>query len=106
MVATDAPEAYPPSITRLITSPAPFVVLIVTAIMQVKYLNDALGLFSNSEVIPVHYVCFTLLSITGATVLYQEFSLEESGGGPPGCSNKMKKNDLKRCNCRHDCTQN
>ena len=51
------------------------IVLIVTAITQVKYLNDALARFDNSEVIPTHYVCFTLLSVTGATVVYQEWHI-------------------------------
>jgi hypothetical protein len=51
------------------------VILIATAIAQVKYLNDALARFDNSEVIPTHYVCFTLLSVTGATVVYQEWHI-------------------------------
>ena len=50
------------------------VIVIATAITQVKYLNDALSLFSNSEVIPVHYTLFTLLSMTGSTILYQVLS--------------------------------
>ena len=49
------------------------VVLILTAVTQVKYLNDALARFDNSEVIPTHYVCFTLLSVIGSTVIYQEW---------------------------------
>lgn len=60
------------------------VVLIVTAITQVKYLNDALARFDNSEVIPTHYVCFTLLSVIGATVVYQEWHIPKDEA--TGCS--------------------
>ena len=56
------------------------VVLAVTAVSQVKYLNDALGLFSNSEVIPVHYTLFTICSMTGSIIMYQEYHIRESGG--------------------------
>lgn len=57
------------------------VVLIVTAIAQVKYLNDALSIFSNSEVIPVHYVFFTMTSVVGATFVYQEKELPRNDRG-------------------------
>jgi len=59
------------------------VILIVTAVAQVKYLNDALSRFSNSEVIPVHYVLFTLLSVTASTIVYQEYSIPQSDDGCP-----------------------
>jgi len=59
------------------------VILIVTAVAQVKYLNDALSRFSNSEVIPVHYVLFTLLSVTASTIVYQEYSIPEGDDGCP-----------------------
>lgn len=51
------------------------VVLVVTAILQLKYLNDALSLFSISSVIPIQYVFFTTFSCVGAIVVYQEYSM-------------------------------
>ena len=56
------------------------VILIVTAISQVKYLNDALALFNNSEVIPVHYTLFTLSSMTGSIIMYQEYQVRKVDG--------------------------
>lgn len=56
------------------------VILIVTAISQVKYLNDAMTLFSNSEVIPVHYTLFTLSSMTGSIIMYQEWDVRVVDG--------------------------
>ena len=34
-----------------------------------------MALFGNSEVIPAHYVTFTLFSVVGTTTLYQEHYL-------------------------------
>ncbi|KAL1523556.1 hypothetical protein AB1Y20_018492 [Prymnesium parvum] len=55
------------------------IVMIFTAVMQVKYLNKGMQLFGNSEVIPCHYVCFTLSSIVGTSLMYQEFSVKSIG---------------------------
>jgi len=47
--------------------------------VKVKYLNKGMELFGNSEVIPCHYVCFTLFSIVGTSLLYHEFSISTFG---------------------------
>ncbi|KAL5604698.1 hypothetical protein BROUX41_001951 [Berkeleyomyces rouxiae] len=48
-------------------------VLIVTAIMQIRYLNRALQRFDSTQVIPIQFVMFTLCVIVGSAVLYQDF---------------------------------
>ena len=58
-------------------------ILIVTAIAQVKYLNDAIAIFDNTEVVPTHYVCFTLLSVLGATIVYREYEIPSNARGCP-----------------------
>ena len=45
------------------------VILVVSAVMQVKYLNKGMQLFANSEVIPTHYVCFTLCAARDSNTL-------------------------------------
>ena len=42
---------------------------------QVKFLNDALALFSISEVMPVHYLFFTCASVIGSMVMFQEWEM-------------------------------
>ncbi|ORX37569.1 magnesium transporter NIPA-domain-containing protein [Kockovaella imperatae] len=49
------------------------VVLIVTSVLQVKFLNRALMRFQSKEVIPTQFVFFSLAAIIGSAVLYQEF---------------------------------
>jgi hypothetical protein len=48
-------------------------VLIGTAVMQVKYVNNALQRFDSTQVIPVQFVMFTLSVIIGSAVLYRDF---------------------------------
>ncbi|KAJ9134247.1 DUF803-domain-containing protein [Coniochaeta hoffmannii] len=48
-------------------------VLIVTAIMQVRYVNRALQRFDSTQVIPIQFVMFTLCVIIGSAVLYRDF---------------------------------
>ncbi|KAL2123963.1 hypothetical protein VTJ04DRAFT_328 [Mycothermus thermophilus] len=48
-------------------------VLLLTAIMQVRYLNKALQRFASTQVIPVQFVLFTLSVIIGSAVLYRDF---------------------------------
>ncbi|GAA5801296.1 hypothetical protein HPULCUR_006742 [Helicostylum pulchrum] len=48
-------------------------VLIVTAILQIKYLNKALQRFDSTEVIPTQFVLFTVSAIIGSAVLYHDF---------------------------------
>ncbi|KAF2143068.1 uncharacterized protein K452DRAFT_286696 [Aplosporella prunicola CBS 121167] len=48
-------------------------VLVVTAIMQIKYLNRALMRFDATQVIPTQFVLFTLSVILGSAILYRDF---------------------------------
>ena len=61
---------------RAFTTPVTYallVVLIGTAVMQVKYVNNALRRFDSTQVIPVQFVMFTLSVIIGSAVLYRDF---------------------------------
>ncbi|ROW12286.1 hypothetical protein VMCG_00147 [Cytospora schulzeri] len=58
------------------TTPVTYVLLIIllgTAIMQVRYLNNALQRFDSTQVIPIQFVSFTLCVIVGSAVLYRDF---------------------------------
>ncbi|EGO01857.1 hypothetical protein SERLA73DRAFT_103923 [Serpula lacrymans var. lacrymans S7.3] len=48
-------------------------VLIITGILQVRYLNRALKRFDSKLVIPTHFVLFTLSAVIGSAVLYGDF---------------------------------
>jgi len=54
---------------------AMFVVILVTAAIQVRDINRALMRYGTSQVMPVYYVLFTLASICGSVVLYHEFAV-------------------------------
>ncbi|KAF7877709.1 hypothetical protein EAF04_001380 [Stromatinia cepivora] len=61
---------------RALTTPVTYVlvlVLVATAIMQVRYVNRALQRFDSTQVIPVQFVIFTLSVITGSAILYRDF---------------------------------
>mmetsp|Transcript_1034 Transcript_1034/g.3219 ORF Transcript_1034/g.3219 Transcript_1034/m.3219 type:complete len:253 (-) Transcript_1034:367-1125(-) len=47
--------------------------LAMTLPLQVVYLNKAMALFHNSEVIPRHYVLYTIVSCLCAQVVFKEF---------------------------------
>ncbi|XXH04916.1 hypothetical protein Hte_011338 [Hypoxylon texense] len=49
------------------------VVLLVTAVMQVRYVNKALQRFDSTQVIPIQFVLFTLSVIIGSAILYRDF---------------------------------
>lgn len=48
-------------------------VLTATAVLQIKYVNQALQRFDATQVIPVQFVMFTLSVIIGSAVLYRDF---------------------------------
>ena len=50
-----------------------------TAVLQVRYLNEAIKLFGNTQTVPVYYVLFTLSTIVGSNVLYRDFENEDRG---------------------------
>lgn len=49
------------------------VILLGTAVMQVRYVNKALQRFDSTQVIPIQFVMFTLSVIIGSAVLYRDF---------------------------------
>jgi drug/metabolite transporter (DMT)-like permease len=49
------------------------VVLVFTAVMQIKYINRALQRFNATMVIPTQFVMFTLSVIIGSAILYRDF---------------------------------
>ncbi|KAI0200470.1 DUF803-domain-containing protein [Astrocystis sublimbata] len=49
------------------------IILLGTAIMQVRYVNKALQNFDSTQVIPIQFVIFTLSVIIGSAVLYRDF---------------------------------
>ncbi|KAK9470767.1 magnesium transporter NIPA-domain-containing protein [Dipodascopsis tothii] len=64
------------SLYRVVTIPIVYpilAVLVLSAVMQVKYLSRALQRFPSTKVIPTHFVFFTLSVIVGSAILYQDF---------------------------------
>lgn len=49
------------------------VILITSAVMQIRYINRALQRFDSTQVIPTQFVLFTLSVIIGSAVLYRDF---------------------------------
>ncbi|KAI0381021.1 DUF803-domain-containing protein [Hypomontagnella monticulosa] len=61
---------------RAFTTPVTYgliIVLLVTAVMQVRYVNKALQRFDSTQVIPIQFVLFTLSVIIGSAILYRDF---------------------------------
>ncbi|CAO3594569.1 unnamed protein product [Absidia cylindrospora] len=66
---------------KLFTYPISYIfllVLIFTAIMQIKYLNKALQRFDGVAVIPTQFVLFTISAIIGSAVIYRDFDDEDA----------------------------
>lgn len=64
------------------------IILLVTAVMQVRYVNKALQRFDSTQVIPIQFVLFTLSVIIGSAVLYRDFertSAEQAAKFIGGC---------------------
>merc|ERR1711988_766260 len=56
-------------------SPIPYVALILiiaTAIGGVRWLNESMMRFGISVVVPIHYCTFTVCSVVGAAIVYNE----------------------------------
>lgn len=47
--------------------------LVVTAVLQIRYVNRALQRFNSTQVIPTQFVLFTISVIIGSAVLYRDF---------------------------------
>jgi len=64
------------TIWRVVTFPVFYLlvfVLVLTAVMQIRYVNRALARFDSTRVVPTQFVSFTLSVIIGSAVLYREF---------------------------------
>ena len=48
-------------------------ILILTAVLQIRYLNRALQRFDSTQVIPTQFVLFTISVIVGSAILYRDF---------------------------------
>lgn len=60
----------------VILSPVPYLLLPIltsTALLQMQQLNEAQKYHDSSTVVPVYYICFTLCSIIGSGIVYQDF---------------------------------
>ncbi|KAL0078021.1 magnesium transporter NIPA-domain-containing protein [Phycomyces blakesleeanus] len=53
------------------------IVLVSSAIMQIKYLSKALQRFDSTAVIPTQFVLFTISAIVGSAVIYHDFDDED-----------------------------
>ncbi|KAF7544624.1 hypothetical protein G7Z17_g9810 [Cylindrodendrum hubeiense] len=61
---------------RAFTTPVTYIlilILLMTAIMQIRYVNKSLQRFDSTQVIPIQFVMFTLCVIIGSAVLYRDF---------------------------------
>lgn len=61
---------------RAFTTPVTYAlifILLLTAVMQIRYVNKALQRFGSTQVIPIQFVTFTLSVIIGSAVLYRDF---------------------------------
>ena len=76
---------------RAFTTPVTYALLVVllgTAVMQIRYVNKALQRFDSTQVIPVQFVMFTLCVILGSAILYRDFektTTEQAGRFVGGC---------------------
>ncbi|KAI0448139.1 magnesium transporter NIPA-domain-containing protein [Xylaria telfairii] len=64
------------------------IILLGTAVMQVRYVNKALQRFDSTQVIPIQFVLFTLSVIIGSAVLYRDFertTVEQAAKFVGGC---------------------
>lgn len=64
------------------------IVLILTALMQIRYINRALQRFDSTQVIPTQFVAFTICVIIGSAVVYRDFesaTLKEAANFLGGC---------------------
>lgn len=76
---------------RAFTTPVTYVLVVIllgTAIMQIRYVNKALQRFDSTQVIPIQFVMFTLCVILGSAVLYRDFektTAKQAGKFVGGC---------------------
>ncbi|KAI4122938.1 MAG: hypothetical protein LQ338_005545 [Usnochroma carphineum] len=67
---------------RTLTFPITYLLLVVlvgSAVMQIRYVNRALQRFDSTQVIPTQFVLFTISVIIGSAVLYRDFKSATAG---------------------------
>lgn len=67
---------------RALTFPITYLlvlILVVTALMQIRYVNRALQRFDSTQVIPIQFVLFTISVIIGSAILYRDFESTAAG---------------------------
>ena len=80
------------SLWKAVTFPITYLLVLVlvgTALMQIRYLNKALSRFDSTQVIPTQFVMFTISVIMGSAVLYRDFEsadAERVGKFVGGCA--------------------
>lgn len=76
-------EAFEYGITYLLV-----LILVLSALMQIRYLNRALQNYDSTQVIPTQFVLFTISAIVGSAVLYRDFehtTAEQAAKFVTGC---------------------
>ncbi|ORX43017.1 DUF803-domain-containing protein, partial [Hesseltinella vesiculosa] len=66
---------------KLFTYPISYILLLVlisTAVMQIKYLNRALQFFDGVAVIPTQFVLFTIAAIVASAIVYRDFDDDDA----------------------------
>ncbi|KAK6353540.1 hypothetical protein TWF696_005503 [Orbilia brochopaga] len=64
------------SLYKIVTYPVFYLlvfILVLTAVMQIKYLNRSLQRFDSTQVIPTQFVLFNIFTVTGSAILYRDF---------------------------------
>jgi hypothetical protein len=69
---------------HVITFPVTYLlvtILVLSALMQIRYINRALQRFDSTQVIPIQFVLFTLNVILGSAILYRDFESATASQG-------------------------
>ncbi|RVD90288.1 uncharacterized protein DFL_001263 [Arthrobotrys flagrans] len=64
------------SLYKIVTYPVFYLlvfILVLTAVLQIKYLNRSLQRFDSTQVIPTQFVLFNIFTVTGSAILYRDF---------------------------------
>ncbi|KAJ6264010.1 hypothetical protein Dda_0149 [Drechslerella dactyloides] len=64
------------SLYKIVTYPVFYLlvfILVLTAVMQIKYLSRSLQRFDSTQVIPTQFVLFNIFTVTGSAILYRDF---------------------------------
>ncbi|EGX48680.1 hypothetical protein AOL_s00079g319 [Orbilia oligospora ATCC 24927] len=64
------------SLYKIVTYPVFYllvIILVSTAVLQIKYLSRSLQRFDSTQVIPTQFVLFNIFTVTGSAILYRDF---------------------------------